>query len=181
MNDIPYNPQEFEARARKAVVDIAQAYIKASSKTMHKTMAIGALGLLPLFSPSLQEDKTLLLGSTSASAFASLWFARRQQKSVRQEFEEIMNTVPSGASGIVRHELRDFEKAINTGKLNFGAHDVDPRKHYIKYAASVGVGLFMPAFMPAQYLLMLTMDENIKASQATVKAVNAIKANKPTP
>jgi len=122
-----------------------------------------------------------ILPITTIGGLSALFYTRKRQKEMRQDLTEIMSLVPQQASGIVQHELSDFEKILNTGNLNFGTHDLDPRKHLSKYGASLFVGFLVPGLMPQQYLMMLTGDEVARLRIADQKAIDVISQNKPAP
>lgn len=172
--------QNHEAYARKAVVDIATAFRTATRKTAFRNM--GLVGLtFAAASVALYKDPDMVLPVSALAGAAALSQARGRQKHMRAEFEQIMEAVPQGFQGIVHTELREFEKALNNGKLNYGIKDIDPRKHGIKYVASMAVGIFTPAFIPAQYMLMLAGDEMQRLRAMDLRATEAINRNQPSP
>lgn len=175
-----YNAEEFEARARQGVVSIAQEFAQAAQKTALRAAGIVALTFAATGFTAYKYPLLTLPVSTLGSALA-VHTTRKRQKEMRQNFSDIIGSVPEQASGIVRSELADFEKTLNTGKLKFSVDDLNPQKHMMKHGASLLTGLFVPALMPMQYLLMLTADEVIKLRQIDIKAKETANRNIPQP
>lgn len=172
--------QDHEAYARKAVVDMATSFRKAARKTAIQNMGLVGLTFAAAAFSVLKYPDTLFPVAT-LGGLASLTTARRQQKQMRTAFADLITTVPPSASGIIHAEMRELEKTLNHGKLDFSLNDIDPRKHKFKMVGSMAIGIFTPAFIPAQYMIMLSGEEMQRLKAVDAHATAAIKRNTPQP
>lgn len=173
-------PQDHETCARQASVNIAQAFRMAARKTAWQNFGIVGLTFAAA-TVSVYKEPALLLPTTVLSSAAAVVSVRRKQQEMRDNLKDIMETVPSTAQGIVYTELKDLDKALNTGKLEFGKKDLNLRQHSFKYMCSGIVGMVAPGFMPAQYMLMLAGDEMHRLRAVDQTATAIITRNTPKP
>lgn len=180
MSNSPYTPQEFEARTREGVVNIAQQFVKACRKTAIQNIGIAVISFAAA-GYSAAKVPTIALPVSTLGGLGAVLMVRKSRKQMRSAFTEIVDAVPQQASGIVRHELRDLEKSINAGKLDFSFDDIDPRKNnnVFKYGLTIMTGLFIPAFMPLQYMVMLAGDDIAKLRETDRQGNEASKRNQP--
>lgn len=156
---------EFERSARKVAVSIAEKFINAAKQKQRHTWTLSSVAMACAVGPfalGLASPWPLALIVAPLIMYKAMRDTHQTQKQMQDGFEELMDSVPDQARGIVRSELDTMGKTIRSFRTDLTKKDILPAndktgKRTMELAASafMMVPPFTPLAIPSFFYLLL--------------------------
>ena len=178
---------EFEQSARKAAVSIAQKFIDVAKRKQRNTWTMSSVAMACAVGPfalGLASPWPLALIVAPLIMYKAMRDTHQTQKQMQDGFEELMDSVPDQARGIVRSELDTMGKTIRSFRTDLSKKDILPAndktgKRMMEVGASII--MLMPPFTPLaipSFFYLLLRKESAKSMAMIGQADAVLERNK---
>ena len=178
---------EFEKSARIAAVHIAEKFIDAARKKQRHTWTMSSVAVACAVGPfamGLSSPWPLALIVAPLIMYKAMRDTHKTQKEMQDGFNELLDSVPHQARGIVHSELDTMGKTIRSFRTDLAKKDILPvndktGKRTMELAASAM--MFMPPFTPLaipSFFYLLLRKESAKTNAMIGQADAVLERNK---
>lgn len=178
---------EFEQSARKAAVSIAQKFIDVAKRKQRNTWTMSSVAMACAVGPfamGLSSPWPLALIVAPLIMYKAMRDTHKTQKEMQEGFNELLDSVPDQARGIVHSELDTMGKTIRSFRTDLSKKDILPAndktgKRMMEVGASII--MLMPPFTPLaipSFFYLLLRKESAKSMAMIGQADAVLERNK---
>lgn len=178
---------EFEQSARKAAVSIAQKFIGVAKRKQRNTWTMSSVAMACAVGPfamGLSSPWPLALIVAPLLMYKAMRDTHKTQKEMQEGFNELLDSVPDQARGIVHSELDTMGKTIRSFRTDLSKKDILPAndktgKRMMEVGASII--MLMPPFTPLaipSFFYLLLRKESAKTMAMIGQADAVLERNK---
>ncbi len=178
---------EFEQSARKAAVSIAQKLIDVAKRKQRNTWTMSSVAMACAVGPfamGLSSPWPLALIVAPLIMYKAMRDTHKTQKEMQEGFNELLDSVPDQARGIVHSELDTMGKTIRSFRTDLSKKDILPAndktgKRMMEVGASII--MLMPPFTPLaipSFFYLLLRKESAKSMAMIGQADAVLERNK---